>query len=690
MGYLKRLGSVDLPAVLAVYTRFAGRRKTVIMGYPPFRTVVNLSLSLVVVSGFVAPVLLAQQVPSFRSSGSAELLPAIHTVSSLQQPAGDADGAGADVNKRTEEGIGQSVPELDFSVEDYFDRRIASQIESLWQFSANYTGRQAGQPVGYTSLNALRTSAVGTVLDTRLHMTDFGDIGGSIGLGRRLITDNQLLGLHVSFDASETQTDSRFATAGVSAELVNETWDVRANGYWPVSNRVGSANFSSISNTAFVGNDLVGDVAMLQEVSLAGFDLEASRRVGGTDLWGYGGVYNYRTPGDQAWGARYGVRGFFASRVFADLHVSNDSMFGSQVGFGLSWLFGGRVVEPSNIAERMARIPVRRQGLVATQFTTLSLPDQTLTNPNGTPLMFQHVDSTAAADGDGSAATPHGTLAAAAAVAQPRDVIYLKRDSDFVGESITLQPGQQLIGESDTPAGNTVTTQFGTAALPAGSAEANPAQISGAPGPAAITLAADTTVANINIFAPVGNGIAGGDFAGNIDLDNLEIQGAGNNGIDLASIFGSVTINNSRIVSSNANGILLNGIQSLLVAGALVETVDVVGGGGWGLSATTAVFDGPSELTVVDSFFDADLSPNSFRVQSLLGGETMLRMSGNETNGIYDLLVEPGSFMGIAGNLGVGNTYVNNDHGVLTDNGNTTFGGPATVDAMGEFLIVPW
>ena len=31
------------------------------MGYPPFRTVVNLSLSLVVVSGFVAPVLLAQQ-----------------------------------------------------------------------------------------------------------------------------------------------------------------------------------------------------------------------------------------------------------------------------------------------------------------------------------------------------------------------------------------------------------------------------------------------------------------------------------------------------------------------------------------------------------------------------------------------------------------------------------------------------
>jgi len=709
----------------------------VIMGSLPRRTVVNSLLTLVVASGLVAPVLIAQQFPASWFSGSTELAPVVRPVAFQQQPPAAADEAGSDVNKNTVEGTGQSVPELDFSMEDYFDQRIGNQLENRWQFSANYTGAQAGQPLGYTSLNALRTSALGNVLDMRLHITDFGDVGGTFGLGRRSIADDQLLGLHVSLDASETQTGSRFATASVSAELVNETWDVRANGYWPVSNQVGSANFSSISNTAFVGNDLVGDVAMLQEVSLGGFDLEASRRVGGSDLWGYGGVYNYQTPGDQTWGARYGARGFLANRVFADLHVSNDSMFGSQVGFGLSWLFGGQVTEPGNIAERMASIPVRRQGLVATQFTTLLLPGQTLTNPNGSPLVVQHVDSTVVPGGDGSVATPHDTLTAVAAVAQPDDVIHLIRDSVFVGESITLQPGQQLIGESDLPTGNTVATQFGSADLPAGSGGTNPAQISGAPGPAAITLAADTTVTNIDIINPAGAGIVGSGLIGNVTLDALEIQGAGgigitlngitgntqisnttilnsgsdglaaisivgdldvdqllvqgagDDGIDFALISGSATISNSQIVSSNASGILLSDVQSVLVDGVFVETVDVGGGGGWGLSAMTV---GPNftELVVVDSVFDADLSLNSFQAQSIVGGEMMLLMSGNEANGIYDLFVEPGSFMGIAGNLGVGNLFFDSDNGNLTDNGNTTLGGAATVIAVGEFLIIPW
>ena len=706
------------------------------MGSLPQRTVLNFWLTLLVAGGLLAPVLFAQQFPTSWFSSSAKLAPVVRPVAFQQQPPAAADEAGADVNKNAVDGTGPSVPELDLSMEELFDQRIGSQLENRWQFSANYTGTQAGQPLGYTSLNALRTSTLGSVLDMRLHITDFGDVGGSFGLGRRSIADDQLLGLHVSVDASETQTGSRFATANLSAELVNETWDVRANGYWPVSNQVGSANFSSISNTAFVGNELVGDVAMLQEVSLGGFDLQASRRVGGSDLWGYGGVYNYQTPGDQTWGARYGARGFLANRVFADLHVSNDSMFGSQVGFGLSWLFGGRAVEPGNIAERMASIPVRRQGLVATQFATLSLPGQTLTNPNGTPLVVQHVDSTVAPGGDGSVAAPHDTLAAVAAVAQPGDVIHLERDSVFVGESITLQPGQQLIGESDLPTGNTVATQFGPADLPAGSGGTNPAQISAAPGPAAITLAADTTVTNIDIINPAGAGIVGSGFVGNVtidaveiqgaagigislngitgntqissttifnsggdglaatstvgdlDIDQLLIQGAGDDGIDFVLTSGSVTISNSQIVSSNANGILLFDVQSVLVDGVTVETVDVGGGGGWGLSAMT---DGPlTELVVVDSFFDADLSPNSFQAQSIVGGEMTLLMSGNEANGIYDLLVEPGSFMGIAGNLGVDNLFLDSDNGNLTDNGNTTLGGPATVNAIGEFLIIPW
>lgn len=95
-------------------------------------------------------------------------------------------------------------------------------------------------------------------------------------------------------------------------------------------------------------------------------------------------------------------------------------------------------------------------------------------------------------------------------------------------------------------------------------------------------------------------------------------------------------------------------------------------------------------MTVVGALIEAVTSSNSFQAQSILGGEMTLRMSGNEADGSYDLLVEPGSFMGIAGNLGVGNVFTDDDNGNLADNGNTTLGGPPTVNAIGEFLIVPW
>ena len=202
-------------------------------------------LGVVLLCGFLLNVSLSQerQLFSLESNGQ---VPTIRTVSWLQPPAVDADEPGADVNKSTEEGTGPSVPQTDITMEEYFDQQISSQMEEGWRFSANYRGAQAGQPIGYSSLNALRTSAAGMVLDSRLHITDFGNVGGSVGLGRRSITDNQLLGLHVSLDASETQAGSRFVTASVSGEWVNEIWDVRGNGYWPVSNQVGSASFSSI------------------------------------------------------------------------------------------------------------------------------------------------------------------------------------------------------------------------------------------------------------------------------------------------------------------------------------------------------------------------------------------------------------------------------------------------------------
>lgn len=660
-----------------------------IMSRQPRSTVLTALLCVVLLCGFLLNVSLSQERLLFSFAESSGQLPTIRTVSWLQPPADGPDEPGADVNKSTQDGTGPSVPQADITMEEYFDQQISSQLGEGWRFSANYTGAQAGQPIGYTSLNVLGLGAAGMVLDSRLHITDFGNVGGSVGLGRRSITDNQLMGLHVSLDASETQAGSRFVTASVSGEWVNETWDVRGNGYWPVSNQVGSASFSSISNTAFVGNSLVGNVAILQEVSLGGFDLDASRRVGGSDLWGYGGVYNFQIPGDQTWGARYGVRGFLANRVFADLHVSNDSMFGSQVGFGLSWLFGGPAVESSSVAERMASIPVRRQGLVATQFNTVSLPGETLTNPNGTPLVVQHVDSTVAPGGDGSVATPYDTLAAVEAAAQPDDIIHLKRDSVFVGESITLQNGQQLLGESDLPDGNFLDTQFGTAALPSGLGGTNPAQISTAPGLAAITLAGDTTVINTVILAPVNNGILGNGFAGDVTLENLTILGAGDNGIDLASISGNINISNSQIINSNASGIQAVDVESLAIEGVLVETVDLGGGGGWGLSVTTTGFNF-SELTASANIFNAIMSSNSFQAQALGNSGIRLFMSDNDVDGNYDLFAAPGSFMEIAGNLGVGNFFINDDNGNLADNGNTTLFGPPNVNPIGEFLIIPW
>ena len=115
------------------------------MGSLPRRTVVNSLLTLVAASGLVAPVLIAQQFPASWFSGSTELAPVVRPVAFQQQPPAAADEAGADVNKNAVDGTGPSVPELDLSMEEFFDQRIGSQLENRWQFSANYTGTQAGQ-----------------------------------------------------------------------------------------------------------------------------------------------------------------------------------------------------------------------------------------------------------------------------------------------------------------------------------------------------------------------------------------------------------------------------------------------------------------------------------------------------------------------------------------------------------------
>jgi hypothetical protein len=196
-------------------------------------------------------------------------------------------------------------------------------------------------------------------------------------------------------------------------------------------------------------------------------------------------------------------------------------------------------------------------------------------NPvNGTPWRFYHVDNTAAAGGDGTAARPFATLdeAATRPINAPYDIVYVHRGASTAATPyVTASDGfmfgasnQYLVGEGSTlaiPAASCgLITPFVTANNRLTPFISNPL------GAAIVINEANTTVDHIGITESRIGISDGGSNAGSGVVTNVSIDGGGQfrRGIDITTSTGPFTFQNVSLSNLRDNGLVVSAPNALV------------------------------------------------------------------------------------------------------------------------------
>jgi hypothetical protein len=408
--------------------------------------------------------------------------------------------------------------------------------------------------------------------------TDRGNPGANVVVGHRLYApgSDRIYGGYVAYDHRNTGNNG-FHQIGVGLETLGETWDVRANAYFPVGNTRQLAaesvtnTVTGFSNPVFQDNFLVINRTLQQQIdrrfeaAATGVDLEAGGRIatlGRTgDLRGYGGLYYFDAPGGDGvvgWRARLEARPTETLRV--GLALSRDDTFGTNLVLSLGATFpptrpGREKLETPLLArlgdsvERNANIVIDRQ---AEQRITTIQDSRPLTNPTtGQPWRFRHVN-TGIGTGDGKFETPTGTVAAALAVAQPDDIVYVQPGTNPGIPAFTIPDGVQVL--STGPVQRIDTVELGNLQLPLSGAGVLPSVLG------TVTMGNRTTLSGFAISTSTGAGITGSNISQVIVRDNA-IANTAAQGMLFTNVQGTLTVTDNTIQQAALEGFALNNTQ---------------------------------------------------------------------------------------------------------------------------------
>ena len=397
--------------------------------------------------------------------------------------------------------------------------------------------------------------------DVNLLVTNQATVGANIGVGHRVYDEdaNRTWGLFAWYDFRETE-ENRFHQMTIGLETLGEYLDVRSNIYIP---DMADDRLPNPDGNYFTGNQLV----IADEAAMTGWDMEAGTsliNLGDIVVRGYVGGYFLRATGSpDTWGWRHRTELELTDRMFVNLGVQEDDLFGQTMTVGItlhslqavrspkpapSWPpfnamqrprgsemdraeVAGRLAEPTR---RFRNIMIHRQERVATDPTT------------GAALSFLHVVPGGA--GDGSIENPYGSFATAMtdpAAAGSR--IYTPQGGTFT-EDFTLVSGTELLSSHRQ---QHVATQGGQRYLP-GSGSTTATIVNGT-----ITLADNTRVDGFTI-----NGQIAGDAVETVTLHrNVINASAGLAGVSLTNIdnTGELIVLSENTISDGDSGIVASG-----------------------------------------------------------------------------------------------------------------------------------
>ena len=302
------------------------------------------------------------------------------------------------------------------------------------------------------------------------------NVGASLRLGYRWLKPNQrwIYGVNAGIDTRPAYNTYTWQ-AGVGAEALSRSLEMRLNGYIPFAN-TNDLYQSGWSNASLSSDRLILDGYNRYVVAVGGLDAEAGiplKRWKNASLWTYAGYY-YQY-GDYLTGSS-GVRARAEMRVGSQLAlgatVSYDSLFQTQangyIRYG-SKPINGRPKEAIDQAETnflaLLGLPVERQIDVRLDSAQVNLPGTTAINPaTGQPWVVRCAGTTS-----GSYQVNCAYANALAAIqAGTSDAILLGNGTSstdlggLVGANLRLPAGTSLTNGSNAPS---LSTQFGGANL---------------------------------------------------------------------------------------------------------------------------------------------------------------------------------------------------------------------------------
>ena len=423
---------------------------------------------------------------------------------------------------------------------------------------ARYTSESYGQHRGNFDLGTMKLWNVDggvAFFDGQVTMNDSSRVGYNLGLGYRWMTlplfpnspdDAKIMGVSVWADGQGVDGENFFPQIGTSLEFLGDRLDFRANGYAVIGDSTQTRDFIKTGGRGFSGNNVAELTRGTLDTALTVAEVELAGRIMDLDAWIFGGVYSFAGDGvSSEVGGKVGLRGYVTPDFSLSIALTNDPLFDTNAVFGATWFIGRTRREncPNGTLHDRMREPVIRNDYIATVQSRVDGIGEIATDANGDAFRVTHVDSTAAAGGDGSFENPLNSLNDINGNSLDGDIVLAHADSVFTNQSAELRNSQTFVGEGGGNAFSITTTEFGAIDLPestSGALNGAVPTINTSPS-AGVTVALNNTVQNLAFDGGVNAIINSATGSENATLRNLTIANTSGAGISLTTVDGADT-----------------------------------------------------------------------------------------------------------------------------------------------------
>jgi len=507
-----------------------------------------------------------------------------------------------------------------------FGERFASVFdpESRTYYTIQGTeGKQFGGQQPFAGIWA--THYTGSIDDSvRLYTGQFlmnyngitGNPNGSFGVHQRWMTDlpvldRTILGAGLYFDFTQSRYSNLFQQANINLELLTESsWVARGNLYLPIGQTqqytgLGTVTGGGPGQIGVVGTTVgIGGInRQLMDVALMGSELELGRKFLNYRMEVYGGYYNWNGPlAGFTNGVKGGVRGYLTNNLAANVNISHDQFFGTNVYSGVTYFFGGSGGSRPMTFQNLMTLPAQRSQQVAIGEFVRDLSTFTPLIPEGDgiqgdPLHLYFVKEGGTGTGTQSDPSNVNTVLADPKFSDGSVMVLLDSGGHITSPIALTHDVQQILGGGST---GTAIADFsaimgqapGTYALHLAGLGGRPVLEPAGPGNA-VTLTSDNVIQGFTIDGTGGvtNGISGNPGGFSTVINDMVIRNVSGTGVIINPSFNTSITNMT--FSNNGTDIQLDALNTTLrnitSTGAVNGSISI--GAGGDIRGTTLIQD---------------------------------------------------------------------------------------------------